>query len=382
MGNRISLKYLMGLGLLNTAYSMYVVISRPLYGNDVYGEWFVFYLVSAEYTPALFSFIVGGLSDVYGRRRVLWLSLLGSLLLWHLFTVENWVLKILAVAGYAFSHNLAVTIALSSVLEDRVNVGRNYSWAGLASGAGWGVGSTIAWPLLLNTPVETFAYIVSATYALGVVLVAAGYGGKSRDSAGGLKTGFAETLRRVKWITPLMLASYIGLAVGGAFNSLLMDEKIRQLQIVLNEGADGRYLYGFFYGGLPVLLGTPVRPLIGRLIDKGYAKEALAAALTMYLTLFTILPFTPPLLFIILWLIPVYPLYDTSLYSIISWKTERFEASATGFTASVTSLAGISILILNTVLKIERVEFYLALTISMFTLSITYLLKTKGQLNR
>ncbi|QOR94961.1 hypothetical protein IMZ38_03395 [Thermosphaera chiliense] len=143
MGNRISLKYLMGLGLLNTAYSMYVVISRPLYGNDVYGEWFVFYLVSAEYTPALFSFIVGGLSDVYGRRRVLWLSLLGSLLLWHLFTVENWVLKILAVAGYAFSHNLAVTIALSSVLEDRVNVGRNYSWAALAGSTGWALTTTV-----------------------------------------------------------------------------------------------------------------------------------------------------------------------------------------------------------------------------------------------
>jgi len=35
--------------------------------GEIYGEWFVFYLVSVEYIPALFSFLIGALSDVYGR---------------------------------------------------------------------------------------------------------------------------------------------------------------------------------------------------------------------------------------------------------------------------------------------------------------------------
>lgn len=382
MKPKVNLLYLLGFGLLNTVYSIYVVISRPLYGRDVYGEWFVFYLVSAEYIPALFSFFVGALSDVYGRRKILWLSLPGSLLIWLTFTVENWLLKILAVAGYAFMHNIAITIALSSVLEDRVNVGKNYSRVGLASGLGWGVGSTIAWPVFLNTSIQMFAQIVSATYLLGIILVMIGYGGKMRDMAGDLKTGYIETLKRVKWFTPLMLTSYIGLAVGGAFNSLLMDEKISQLRIILSDGVENRYFYGIFYGGLPVLIGAPTRPLIGRLIDKGYAREALATALLSYLALFTVLPFTPPVLFIILWLIPIYPLYDTSLYSIISWKTERFEASASGFVASITSLAGISILILNTVLTIESIEVYMGLIVFMFTLSIVYLLMIRSRLDR
>ncbi|WP_448579053.1 hypothetical protein [Thermosphaera sp.] len=139
MKPKVNVLYLLGLGLLNTVYSMYVVISRPFYGRDIYGEWFVFYLVSAEYIPALFSFLIGALSDVYGRRKILWLSLPGSLLIWHTFMFDNWLLKILAVAGYSFTHNIAITIALSNILEDRGNVGKNYSRAGLASGLGWGL---------------------------------------------------------------------------------------------------------------------------------------------------------------------------------------------------------------------------------------------------
>jgi len=288
----------------------------------------------------------------------------------------------LAVTGYSFTHNIAITIALSNILEDRGNVGKNYSRAGLASGLGWGVGSAIAWPLFLNTSIKIFAQIVSATYLLGIIFVMTGYSGKVRDATVDLKTGFTETLRRIKWFIPLMLTSYIGLAVGGAFNSLLMDEKISQLRTVINDGVENRYFYGILYGSIPVLIGAPTRPLIGRLIDRGYAKEALAMALLSYLVLFTVLPFTPPVLFIILWPIPIYPLYDTSIYSIISWKTVRFEASASGFVASITSFAGISILILNMVLTIESIEVYMILVLSMFTLSIDYLLIMRNHLDR
>jgi hypothetical protein len=57
---------IIGLMTLNIVYSLYYIISRPLLGVDLYGSWIILYIASAEYTPSLFSFILGALSDVGG----------------------------------------------------------------------------------------------------------------------------------------------------------------------------------------------------------------------------------------------------------------------------------------------------------------------------
>ncbi|MEM4915052.1 MAG: hypothetical protein QXI47_03835, partial [Thermosphaera sp.] len=138
MTSGLRFQYLAGICLLNIVYSMYVVVSRPLYGADVYGEWFVFYLVSAEYIPSLMAFALGSLSDAIGRRRVMSVSIMGAFFIFMLFQIENWIFKIVFVFLYSFTHTLAITIGLSYVIEDRANVGRKYSKVGVASGLGWG----------------------------------------------------------------------------------------------------------------------------------------------------------------------------------------------------------------------------------------------------
>jgi len=82
-------------------------------------------------------------------------------------------------------------------------------------------------------------------------------------------------------------------------------------------------------------------------------------ALSSYLVLFLVLPFTPPILYILLWLIPIYPFYDTSIYAILSRNTNKYEATATGFLASINSLAGVLIIILNTIKPLENTIDYL-----------------------
>jgi hypothetical protein len=67
----------------------------------------------------------------------------------------------------------------------------------------------------------------------------------------------------------------------------------------------------------------------------------------------------------LLWIIPIYPFYDTSIYAVISRSTRMYEATSTGFLASVNSLAGLLIIILNTITPIRGISDYV-IQISLF----------------
>lgn len=371
MTSGLRFQYLAGICLLNIVYSMYVVVSRPLYGADVYGEWFVFYLVSAEYIPSLMAFALGSLSDAIGRRRVMSVSIMGAFFIFMLFQIENWIFKIVFVFLYSFTHTLAITIGLSYVIEDRANVGRKYSKVGVASGLGWGIGSLIAWPLLSLLSMSGFPSFVSIIYVAGIIFLITGYSGKEREQAQAIMKGLSSTINNLRSLIPIILLSYIGLTIGGTYNSILMDKKITA---IINNSLDAthrRFLYGVLYGFLPVLAGTPLRPFIGRIVDYGKAREAFLAALLSYLILFVVLPFTPPLIFFLLWILPVYPFFDTSLYAMVSRGTTGYEASVSGFLSTISSISGVVILILNTLLDIEKSNTYLTLvSLSFLTASI------------
>lgn len=366
-------KLIAGLMMLNIVYSLYYTISRPLFGVDLYGSWVILYITGAEYAPSLLSFIIGALGDVYGRKKILALGLLGFIPLLLIFTVLDWMLVTVFIGFYSLFYSIVSIIALSSLIEDRARVGTKYSYAGLAMGVGWGIGSAIAWPMYINLRQVFFALITASLYLLAVFMVTMGYSGKDRELSTSLNRGIQHVFVNLAKLAPIILLSYIGISIGSNINALIMDSKLREIINISNSSINSRFFYGLFYGTLPVLLGTPLRFLIGKFIDKGYEEVAFIGAIFTYLILFLILPYAPPLLFIILWALPVYPFYDTSIYAVVSRNTSGFEASATGFLSSVYSLAGLTIIAFNTVLPIDDPITYSVLIIVTLTTPIIIL---------
>jgi hypothetical protein len=240
-------------------------------------------------------------------------------------------------------------------------------------GVGWGIGSAIAWPMYINLGQVFFALITASLHLLAVFMVTMGYSGKDRELSTSLNRGIQHVFVNLAKLAPIILLSYIGISIGSNINALIMDSKLREIINISNSSINSRFFYGLFYGTLPVLLGTPLRFLIGKFIDKGYEEVAFIGAIFTYLILFLILPYAPPLLFIILWALPVYPFYDTSIYAVVSRNTSGFEASATGFLSSVYSLAGLTIIALNTVLPIDDPITYRVLIIVTLTTPIIIL---------
>lgn len=347
----------LGLSMLEVVYGMYYTISRPYFGVDLYGAWMVVYLIGAEYTPSLFSFMLGALGDTVGRRVLMAIGGLGVIPLFHIFTLTDWRQVVVSVGLFNLFSWLVFTFAMSSIIEDRARIGSKYSVAGLGMGLGWGIGALIAWPLFNYLGNYLFSTTLSTIYALSSLLVIIGYSGKERENTtpiSALKTVFSE----LHWFAPIILFSSIGLSIASSMTSILLDYKIRELPI-LNKSFDSRLFYGLFYGTIPVLAGTPARIIAGRLVDNRKEEKLLLTALSSYLVLFLVLPFTPPILYILLWLIPIYPFYDTSIYAILSRNTNKYEATATGFLASINSLAGVLIIILNTIKPLENTIDYL-----------------------
>ena len=154
------------------------IISRPLLGVDLYGSWIILYIASAEYTPSLFSFILGALSDVYGRRRVLLLGSLGFIPLLFIFTVSDWKLIVVSIFFYSLFTSMVLVIALSCLIEDKPCIGTKYSHAGLSMGIGWGIGSSLAWPLYLIIGRYGFTIILSTLYVVSILMIFRGYTGR------------------------------------------------------------------------------------------------------------------------------------------------------------------------------------------------------------
>ena len=259
---------------------------------------------------------------------------------------------------YSLFTSIVSIVALSSLIEDRPRIGTKYSRAGISMGIGWGIGSLLAWPLYLKIDRYGFAVMLSTLYIVSIVMILKGYIGKEREASKGLTIGFQHVYSGLSRFIPVLLFSSIGLAIGSNVNALLLDSKLRDLFSVFNTGFESRILYGFFCGTLPVLLGSPLRLIIGKLVDKGYEKTMFTASILTYLILYLILPRTRPVIFIILWMLPVYSFYDTSIYAIISRSTSKYEATATGFLSTINSLAGLSLLLLNSTVPVNNPVVY------------------------
>lgn len=368
----VNTRFLIGYSLLILSYSIYYTVSRPLFGIDLYERGFIFFIAGAEYLPAIFSFLFGSMSDYFGRKKILYLTFIGLFPLAYIFLATKREAIIVFISTYSFFHTLALTISISMILENRASVGRNYSLLGLASGFGWALGSSLAWIAYLSLGKHFFAFLLSITYLAGVCGIISGYRGKDKEGGSKILLGLRSVYRDVGWFFPILLLAYIGTIIGSNMNAILLDYKLKEfIQSEFSGAIDNtRILYGLFYAGLPVMVAIPARIIAGKLADKGKDKTLFTLSIISYILIYVTLPFMPPLLFLLVWLIPVYPFYDTSIYSISSRETTSHEASISGFLSSITSLAGFLVILINLLIKNVNITVYVFLVLITLTISL------------
>ena len=85
--------------------------------------------------------------------------------------------------------------------------------------------------------------------------------------------------------------------------------------------------------------------------------------------------------FIILWLTPIYPFYDTSMYVGASMRVKGMEATASGIVIMAQSIAGLVVSLITALTPLACTMYTLHITLTLFIISIlliTYSAKREG----
>jgi len=333
--------YTIGNVFYTLAWGLYFTASR-IYIKEVLGGTFtdITLLTSLEFLPALFSTFWGYLGDILGRRRIILLGFLSAPAFMMIgFTGIPWVLI------SAFIASLASTIAwpsvVAAVVSDIEEAGsRKYSIYAMGGSLGWGIGSilmgflySIGGMKLISIMIALFMTIA---FTLFYVMYPKTYNYYSESK---YNANIFRSIVRNKVIVAFLLAiiiSYFGLE----FSYNILSIKL------YNELGRNEVLYGIFFGGITAFLGALFRPIAGRIVDTLGETRSFVITLMSYTLLLYGLALSKGWIMALLWIIPVYPLYDTAAVAATSKALPpELRATAIGTYGTAVSIAGSLVII-------------------------------------
>ncbi|OYT56397.1 MAG: hypothetical protein B6U75_00860 [Desulfurococcales archaeon ex4484_217_1] len=328
--------YTIGNVFYTLAWGLYFTASR-IYVKEVLGGTFtdIALLTSLEFLPALLSTFWGYLGDVLGRRKIILLGFLSVPAFMMIgFTGIPWVLIL------AFIASLASTIAwpsvVAAVVSDIEEVGsRKYSIYAMGGSIGWGLGS-ISMGFLFSMGGMKLVSIMTAlfmalAFTLFYIMYPEAYGQSFKREHG---ISVFKNIVRNKIIIAFLLAviiSYFGLE----FSYNILSIKL------YNELGRNEVFYGIFFGGITAFLGALFRPVAGRIVDTLGETRSFIVTLMSYTLLLYGLALAKGWVMALLWIIPIYPLYDTAAITATSKALPpELRATAIGTYGTAVSIAG------------------------------------------
>ena len=307
--------------LLHVAgWGAYYALTRMLYSGQ---ERFLLALAAAETLPTAAGVLGGLLAEARGYRAALGFGLLEAA------TLVAAGLLIHAPAGLwamAFAASLAWSIAgpqvyaytLTATGLGAEELGKVMAGATLGFSLGAGLAPLAAEHMDPGTVLAGFGALVAASYLL-VLGVAEG------RPLRGPGEGLRGRLGRAALVAATAASAYTGTeTLGSVYMGRLSREVGATLYSAANTAAG--------------LIGAAVRPLAGRLVDAKGAARVLAATLLAYAAYTVILDRVHGLLFLALWLVPLFPFLDTSLYKLAAILLG--EALGTSVVSSSYSITG------------------------------------------
>ena len=344
--------------------SVYYTYTRAVIGGLDYGGKYalVVFLAAMESIPGLLSVIFGFVSDVAGRRNALLAGLVSSLILVAMGFVEPRLYPIMAFGvftGYTFFWASLYGVILDYV-EGR---GKPLSLFGLAGSLGWSSGGVITGLISNYGPQAVFMF---AGLSIGLASVIS-YATFPQGLAVREKPKLDSLVRGIRSVIVIFIAYLLGSAGVSIY--------INSMGLRLFEVLGGDMLvYGFLFSTMTGLLGAISRPFAGMLVDKMRPEVVLAGVFATYLFSGIMVTLHIPLfLMILVWLLPLYPFYETSALTTSSRRLPaNLQSTAAGIVGTGSSLSGFVNAIASSV--IGEGGFQKALLIGVLLLSVSLLL--------
>ncbi|OWJ54812.1 MFS transporter [Pyrodictium delaneyi] len=331
-----------------SSWSAYYALTRKLYNDN---PEFLVMLAAAETLPTAVGMFGALLAEKRGYHAALALGILEGLFLAMVGVFIDqplmlWLSALLASLFWSTSgpQILGYTMTLA---------GGSGTVLGLVlagSTLGWSIGGALA-PLLSDiigaSHVMIISGIITMTMYLALILL-----------SDNLKPGKERTnWKRTRFIAAIALLSSLVFTGTEIIGSLYM------AKLSVETGSSAGYAAANAATGL---VAAAVRPAAGSIIDRVGENFVLAAGLAAYTVYIALLSSLHGLAFVLVWLVPIYPFVDTSLYKLAA----RLLGDAMG-SAVVSSSYSITGLVLLAAARIELGESgYTLLAVASFQLAL------------
>ncbi len=318
-------------------WSAYYTISRPYYSNILGLPYSVILIIaSSEWMPGLSSFIWGYLGDKIGHKRVLILGLLSFTLSLVGYVDPMFIPIVVGLASLGWAAVWPIVLASISRISPISSVGRSYSIFAVGTSLGWGLGGIIGG--LLSTILGIREVLVLTGLLIGIAY----------SSTAIILRNTTYTYENIS-IRLLVRKHLLLLAISSIVLTISIDYAFNLISVKLfYELNENTVMYGLFLTTIPAILGALFRPLAGVIVDRVGGLKSVALASILYTIIYTIASIVRGLLLGVIWIIPIYPFYDTGLVKLAS-EISRYNERGTimGLINASNSIAGSLMFILG-----------------------------------
>ncbi|MGB9831850.1 MAG: MFS transporter, partial [Fervidicoccus fontis] len=196
---------------------------------------------------------------------------------------------------------------------------------------GWSLGGILP-GLILNLWNLNILYIIAAILIIiASVITVISYNEKEyRDPTVTLTDFKNEIKKAIPFLFPLILGSA----------GFYMLNSIMSLRLFIS--VNNILLYGIFYNTITGLLSSIARLIAGKAIEKIHPYKVTFSSFFSYLILALLMEKANSTLTILLWLLPIYPFFETSSYYVLGRMIKTtFHSTASGLFTTAVSLGGI-----------------------------------------
>jgi len=348
--------------MIGMSYSIYTVTLRTKIGANAQFDYSLMILItSMETIPGIFSIIAGYYSDKFGKKVPLFFGLIASASLAAFPFIPFEALPIF-VFLFVTMYMIYTPFVYGVILRKAEGSGKKLSLLLMMFSIGWTCGGFFP-SLLSMAGLVDFAFIFSAILLLASAELSISkfdlkISGKEKFSLKSLKESI--TVAR-KIMAGLVLWSSGYYMLSGIFS------------LKLYNSVSNQFEYGIYFTVLTGFLSIIARPYAGVLTDRFTPQKTLIFSIAAYLLISIALIWSPPLLVILLWILPIYPFFDTSIYSLLSRMMPfELQATAAGVISTSISIGGILNLVLYYILRSKAFAFLSAVDSILLVLSLVW----------
>jgi len=311
-------------------FGIYYSIIRP-YMEFLGAAYTLIFLIDLTYAlVGLTSIVWGYLSDVYGRDKPIYAGILGFIPLLLLSSITD-PIEIIIVSTIFFTFYIMAQPAILALTSQCTSIGRGFAYYTIASSLGWGVGGVV-----MGLIHDTLGFGVRGVFIVSAVSWIISFS-LFTISIRGLKVPSGNAKLKLTIPKNIRLLFIVQLLAFAGINWFF---PLAALKVHEMLGGD-KLLYGIIWGFLPTITSLIVSPFVGKLADLHGGVKMYFIALASYTFLLPLLAYTQGLLFIILWLVPLWPFYHIGVNSAASQLSnihERGEALGAITTATNVSI--------------------------------------------